>query len=86
MIAAELVWIILYNITILFGVLNDDLILFSLSFFILALAGLEFSIGFLLVIIFRFFYKTLNFNEIQKISNNQTNDFANSSIKRYTLL
>jgi len=50
---SEIAWLVLYNYTILAGTLNDDLNLLSLAFFILGLAGLEFSIGMLLVIIFK---------------------------------
>lgn len=43
------------------GAVNDDLII-SVSFFLLALAGLEFSTGFLIVILFRNFKKSLDLN------------------------
>ncbi len=86
MIIAELVWIVLYCLTILIGVTNDDLILFSLSFFILALAGLEFSLGFLLIILFRYFYKTLDFLDTETNTKNKNVNIANTFVKRYTLL
>lgn len=86
MLIAELVWITLYVLSILIGVTNDDLILFSLSFFILALASLEFCIGFLLVILFRYFFKTIDFGDVNKKNNNLKNNFGNSNVRRYTLL
>lgn len=84
MIIAEITWLILYCLTILFGVTLDDINLFSLSFFLLGLAGLEFCIGFLLVILFRYFNKTLDLNNEKKINNNT--EYSNTFIKRYTLL
>ena len=86
MIIAELTWLTLYCLSILVGVANDDLILFSLSFFILALAGLEFSVGFLLIILFRYFYKTLDFLDLETNIKTKNINFANTFIKRYTLL
>ena len=52
---SEIVWVILYILTIFYGTLTDDLNLYSLSFFLLALAGLEFSIGILLLVLFKNF-------------------------------
>lgn len=86
MILAEIVWLTLYTVTILAGTTNDDLILFSFSFFILALASLEFCIGFLLIILFRYFYKTLDFLDLEKTNKNKNSLFANTFVKRYTLL
>lgn len=85
-IITELVWLVLYCLSICIGVTNDDLILFSLSFFILALAGLEFSLGFLLIILFRYFFKNLDFLDNETNINNKNVNFANTFLKRYTLL
>lgn len=86
MIIAELIWILLYCLSIAIGVLNDDLLLFSLSFFILALAGLEFCFGFLLIIFFRYLYKTLDFVETETNFKNKNVNFAHTFIKKYSLL
>jgi len=51
------------------GGINDDLTLFSISFFLLGLAGLEFSIGFLLIINFKNFNQSLTFSDDIKIWN-----------------
>ena len=61
----------LYVISIFYGSLNDDINLYSLSFFLLAIAGLEFSIGILLLILFKsfkidFFFNNNNKNDSQK--------------------
>ena len=42
---------------------NDDILLLCTTFFLLALAGLEFSLGFLLIILFKKLNKTLDLNE-----------------------
>jgi NADH:ubiquinone oxidoreductase subunit K len=46
-------WIILYSLSVLIGTLSDDLNSTSLSFLILGVAGLEFSVGFLILLLFR---------------------------------
>jgi len=64
---SELTWLVLYTLSILLGSINDDLNLVSLTFFILSLAGLEFSVGFLLIILFKSFNTSLKLNEDSKI-------------------
>lgn len=66
---SEITWVCLYCFSVLTGALNDDLTLFSLSFFILGLAGLEFSLGFLLIVNFKNFNKSLFFYDNDKIFN-----------------
>jgi hypothetical protein len=58
---SEMIWIILYNLSCYFGVYNDDLNLISTTFLLLALAGLEFVIGLLIINIFKNFNINLNF-------------------------
>ena len=60
---SELTWLVLYCYTITCGAVNDDIILISNSLFILGFAGLEFSIGILLLIIFKNIIKTINLND-----------------------
>lgn len=57
---SEIVWVILYSYVIVVGITNDDLIMITTSFFLLALAGLEFCLGFIITIFFRNFKKTFN--------------------------
>jgi NADH:ubiquinone oxidoreductase subunit K len=57
------------------GVLNDDLNLFITSFFVLGLAGLEFSVGLFLIVFFRNINKTLLLND----TNKTINDFTQSN-------
>jgi hypothetical protein len=56
---SEIIWVILYCYIVVVGITNDDLILISTSFFIMALAGLEFCIGFILSIFFKILKKHL---------------------------
>ena len=63
------------------GIINDDVILTSTAFFFLALAGLEFCIGFIIAILFRNLKKSLNL-DTQKHS--YTEHVKNVSINNYT--
>jgi hypothetical protein len=45
------------------GANNDDILLVSNSLFILGFAGLEFSIGILLLIVFKNIMKTINISD-----------------------
>ena len=65
---SELVWITLYCYSIIQGSLNDDLNLISTSIFILGLAGLEYSLGILLLILFK------NLNNSLNLDNNRNNN------------
>jgi len=64
---SELVWISLYCYSVISGAISDDITLLTLSFIILGLAGIEFSVGFILVILFKTFNKNLDFFEIDKM-------------------
>ena len=67
---SELTWLILYNISVVGGAINDDLNIVSFTFFILGLAGLEFSFGFLLILLFKTFNISLNLIENETKSYN----------------
>lgn len=69
---SELVWVIFYCFIIILGSINDDLNLITSSFFILAFAGLEYSIGLLLILIFNNLNKNINFVN-EKFNNNKNN-------------
>ena len=75
---SELIWVILYVLSVIFGGINDDINLYSLSFFLLALAGLEFSIGVLLLVLFKNFKIDFNF-----FKNNIYNSIFNDKLKNY---
>jgi hypothetical protein len=74
---SELIWVLLYIISIFLGVVNDDINLFSTSFFLLALAGLEFSYGLLIIIL----CKNIKINYDFKFNNNIDNQFFKKNIK-----
>jgi NADH:ubiquinone oxidoreductase subunit K len=82
---SEIVWVVLYSYTTITGTINDDLILTSTSFFLLALAGLEFCIGFLISVFYRNFKKSFdldNFNTSTKL-NTTKNLSLNRSVWSY---
>ena len=66
---SEIVWVVLYVLSVLLGSLNDDINLLSTSFFLLALAGLEFSFGLLIIILFKNMKVDYDFNNNSNISN-----------------
>lgn len=68
---SEVVWVILYCYVATSGVINDDLVLLSTTFLLLALAGLEFCVGFIISICFRTFKKSFDlfFKEESKQNN-----------------
>lgn len=67
---SEIAWIVLYNYVIIVGSINDDLTIMSTCFLLLGFAGLEFSIGMLLVIIFKKLLKIDYFFESTIVQNN----------------
>lgn len=76
LIYSELVWIILYTYTVLIASINNDLNILSTSFYILAIAGLEFSVGIILIVFFKNNIKSIsveNENKNEKIFNKQKN-------------
>ena len=70
---SELVWVLLYSFSVISGVIVDDCILISTSFFLLALAGLEFCIGFIITIFFRSLKKSLELEHFNFNPNKQSN-------------
>lgn len=78
---SEIIWVVLYGYTTVTGTINDELILTSTSFFLLALAGLEFCVGFLIIIFYRNFKKSFDLDNINNTTNKK--NFKNISINRY---
>jgi len=78
---SEIVWVILYSCAVIVGVTNDDLIMVTTSFLLLALAGLEFCLGFIITIFFRNFKKT--FNTGISIKNNGNLKNKGTNLNRY---
>jgi len=79
---AELTWVILYVCSCYLGSLNDDLNLISLTFFFLALAGLEFCIGFLIVILLRNFKKIAEFDVNGSLQNFTKKQITSSNVSK----
>lgn len=50
---SETVWVIIYTLSCVLGIINDDIVIMSLTFLCLGLAGLEFSIGILLITLYK---------------------------------
>ncbi len=78
---SEVVWVVLYGYTTITGTINDELLLTSTSFFLLALAGLEFCIGFLIIILYRSFKKSFNLDNFTNTVDKKQH--KNISINRY---
>lgn len=70
---SEVTWLVLYCFSILIASVNDDINMMSNTFFILGLAGLEFSFGFLLLILFKNFNVSLNLVDSKNFSQNYLN-------------
>jgi hypothetical protein len=66
------------------GSLNDDLNLLSTGIFILGLAGLEYSVGILLLVLFKNLNNTLELSNLnKKQDNNNIFNINNLYINRY---
>lgn len=76
---SELTWIILYCFILIQGAINDDLTLLSTSIFILGLAGIEYAIGILILLIFKQINKKTDFDESDNDVYNH-NIYSNNNI------
>jgi hypothetical protein len=80
---SEVTWLVLYCFSILVTAINDDINTMSNTFFILGLAGLEFSFGFLLLILFKNFNISLNLIESKTFSQSYVNSRYSSFYNKY---
>ena len=81
---SELIWVILYCYTLVLSCINDDLLLLSSSIFLLGLAGLEYSIGIILLLIFKNINKSLDFPDSDnEVYNHNIFSQNNLYINRY---
>lgn len=76
LIFSEFLWLVLFCLVIFISCKNDDLLMIGLSFIFLGLAGLEFSIGLLILILF----KNLNFS--LNLYLNNSNSQVSSLLKK----
>lgn len=74
---SELTWVIIYCYVLVLGAINDDITLLSSSIFILGLAGLEYGLGILLIIIFKNINNKLEFTDLE--NENKIYDIYNNS-------
>jgi hypothetical protein len=65
------------------GSINDDILLLSTSILILGLAGLEYSVGILLLLIFKNINKNLNINENNEKKKFNINNSNNIYVNKY---
>nr|YP_740788.1 Ymf58 [Tetrahymena paravorax]ABI51697.1 Ymf58 [Tetrahymena paravorax] len=66
---SEITWLALYTLAVLLGSVYCDITLLSTSFFILGVAGLEFSLGILLAILYKNSNESLNIDTNNKFNN-----------------
>jgi len=64
-------WVLLFTNVVVFCITVDDVIFLSTSFLLLALAGLDFCIGFVITVLFKNILSSLELNSQYK--NIQTN-------------
>lgn len=76
---SELSWIIVYCLILTQGSINDDINLLSTSIFILGLAGLEYGLGILLLLVFKQINKKTDFDESDNSVYNH-NIYSNKNI------
>lgn len=62
---SETTWLALYCLSVNYGLINDDLMLLTMSFFILGLATVEFVLGYVLIMLFKKTNLNLNFERIE---------------------
>ncbi len=77
---SELIWLVLYLISVYFGLIFNDILLTSVSFLILGFSGVEFSIGIIISILYKNFNESINLEGNEK-TNNQFKILKN--IKNY---
>lgn len=81
---SELTWIILYCFILIKGSINDDITLLSTSIFVLGFAGIEYSLGIIIIMLFKQINKKIDFNDVENTVKNQGVNQKNSSyINRY---
>ena len=63
LLTAELLWITLYTIVLLLGLVYDNLNLLSLTFFFLVFSAIEFGIGLVLLLFQNIITRSINLND-----------------------
>lgn len=60
---AEFLWVTLYVLVLLVGLLYDNVNLLSLTFFFLILSAVEFGVGLVIILLQNIFTRSINLNE-----------------------
>lgn len=60
---AEFLWVTLYVLVVLVGLLYDNVNLLSLTFFFLILSAVEFGVGLVIILLQNIFTRSINLNE-----------------------
>jgi NADH:ubiquinone oxidoreductase subunit K len=81
---SELVWVILYTLSIFIGSIIDDAGCVSLAFFFLGLASVELSVGLTLLVFMKYIKLSITFTTNKKKIDNQL--FNKLLSKRFTKL
>jgi hypothetical protein len=63
LLTAELLWITLYTIVLLLGLIYDNLNLLSLTFFFLVFSAIEFGVGLVLLLFQNIITRSINLND-----------------------
>jgi hypothetical protein len=65
LLTAELLWITLYAIVLVIGLVYDNLNTLSLTFFFLIFSAIEFGVGLILLLLQHILLRTLNLTDIE---------------------
>jgi hypothetical protein len=66
LLTAELLWVTLYIIVLLSGIIFDNLNLLSLTFLFLVLSAVEFGLGLVIILIQHIFLRSIHLNDLGK--------------------
>ena len=64
LLTAEFLWVTLYVLVLLTGLLFDNLNLLSLTFFFLILSAVEFGLGLVIMLVQNIFLRSINLNDL----------------------
>jgi hypothetical protein len=63
LLTAEFLWITLYGLVLIVGMVYDNVNLLSLTFFFLILSAVEFGVGLVLILLQNIFNRSINLND-----------------------
>ena len=63
LLTAEFLWITLYILALLIGLLYDNLNILSMTFFFLILSAVEFGLGLVIMLVQNIFLRSINLND-----------------------